>query len=384
MARPSEFRRRILLAVSGLTPQIVTETLYALAVGAEDPFIPTEIHLLSTNEGAMRARLLLLSEQPGWFYRLCEDYQLKGIDFSERNIHTLQDDHGEPLEDIRTANDNRCAADFITEQIRSLTADSESALHVSLAGGRKTMGFYAGYALSLYGRPQDCLSHVLVPPEFEFANDFFYPTPASRVIEGKDKRPLDAANAKVMLAEIPFVRMRQGLPTSLLEGASSFSGVVQAASETIGPPKLVIDQPECRVQAAGRVFPMRRSAVALLSVFARRALEGSGSLAAPPKGVNDPEWARLYMKELRKSIRDAEDMNELTWQSLKHGMDGDQFSMQLSRLQTTLRRALGPAASAYLISNGGKRPGQFRLNLPESAIHFASLSLPGGVEAERD
>jgi CRISPR-associated protein (TIGR02584 family) len=216
MARPSEFRRRILLAVSGLTPQIVTETLYALAVGAEDPFVPTEIHLLSTNEGAMRARLLLLSERPGWFYRLCEDYQLQGIDFSERNIHTLQDDHGQLLEDIRTANDNRCAADFITEQIRGLTADSESALHVSLAGGRKTMGFYAGYALALYGRPQDRLSHVLVPPEFEFANDFFYPTPVSRVIEGKDKRPLDAANAKLMLAEIPFVRMRQGLPTSLL------------------------------------------------------------------------------------------------------------------------------------------------------------------------
>ncbi|MBP6582128.1 MAG: hypothetical protein KA204_01445, partial [Chromatiaceae bacterium] len=46
------FPRRILLAVTGLTPQVVTETLYALAMERQPPFIPTEIHLLTTAEGA--------------------------------------------------------------------------------------------------------------------------------------------------------------------------------------------------------------------------------------------------------------------------------------------------------------------------------------------
>ena len=55
----------------------------------------------------------------------------------------------------------------ITNLIRAFTADPESALHVSIAGGRKTMGFFLGYALSLYGRAQDKLSHVLVSPPFE-------------------------------------------------------------------------------------------------------------------------------------------------------------------------------------------------------------------------
>ena len=32
-------------------------------------------------------------------------------------------------------------------------------MHVSIAGGRKTRGFLAGYTLSLLGRPQDRLSH---------------------------------------------------------------------------------------------------------------------------------------------------------------------------------------------------------------------------------
>ncbi len=49
------YPRRILLAVTGLTPQVITETLYALAVQRQPAFIPTEIHLLTTHEGAEAA-----------------------------------------------------------------------------------------------------------------------------------------------------------------------------------------------------------------------------------------------------------------------------------------------------------------------------------------
>ena len=65
------------------------------------------------------------------------------------------------LADIRDERDNAYAADQITKLIAMLTRDSERALHVSIAGGRKTLGFYAGYARSLLGRGQDRLSHVL-------------------------------------------------------------------------------------------------------------------------------------------------------------------------------------------------------------------------------
>ena len=41
--------RRILLAVTGLSPQVVTETLYALGVAeqGEAAFLPTDIHLIT-------------------------------------------------------------------------------------------------------------------------------------------------------------------------------------------------------------------------------------------------------------------------------------------------------------------------------------------------
>ena len=73
-AAPASYPRRVLLAVCGLSPQIVTETLYALAADAHAPFIPTEVHLITTQEGARRADLSLLSADLGWFHRLCSDY----------------------------------------------------------------------------------------------------------------------------------------------------------------------------------------------------------------------------------------------------------------------------------------------------------------------
>lgn len=45
----------------------------------------------------------------------------------------------------------------------------------NLAGGRKSMGFYIGYALSLFGRGQDRMSHILVEEAFETHPEFFYP-----------------------------------------------------------------------------------------------------------------------------------------------------------------------------------------------------------------
>ena len=173
-ALPAEFPRRVLLAVSGLTPQIVTETIYALAADEFAPFVPTEVHLITSAEGARRAELSLLSDDLGWFHKLCADYHLPGVRFDASHIHVMRDAHGQPMNDIRSPADNRAAADFITAQVRAITADSGCALHASIAGGRKTMGFYLGYALSLFGRPQDRLSHVLVSEPFESSYDFFY------------------------------------------------------------------------------------------------------------------------------------------------------------------------------------------------------------------
>ena len=219
---PHEFPRRVLAMAVGLTPQVVTETVYALAVRREPPWVPTELLLLTTAEGAMRARLMLLDPQIGQFHRLCAEHGLTGrIRFGADDIVAIAGDDG-PLHDIRTPADNALAADAITAAVRRLCVDPEAAVHVSIAGGRKSMGYYIGYALSLFGREQDRLSHVLVNEPFENIPDFFFPPAQPRVVFGAGNRPASSADAVVQLAEIPFVRLRSGLPAELLSGAASF------------------------------------------------------------------------------------------------------------------------------------------------------------------
>ena len=369
---PADYPRRVLLAVCGLSPQIVTETIYALAAQERDPFIPTEVHLITTAEGARRAELSLLSDDLGWFHKLCEDYSLPGITFNRHHIHVMRDAGERAMEDIRSRQDNRDAADFITAQVRQFSADPNCALHVSIAGGRKTMGFYLGYALSLYGRTQDRLSHVLVSDPFESSWDFFYPTPYSRVLQTRDGKLADTAMAQVTLAEIPFVSLRHGLPVALLAGHASFNDTVAAARAALAPPQLTIDLHARRILAGDKTIELPPAELALLAVFARRAQQGAPALAAPGKDVPDPDWAARYLLEYRAITGGMMTDTDTTTQALRNGMDGDYFSQRKSKLDRRLKTALGPAAEAYRIKDGGTRPRRYALTLSADAVRFVT------------
>jgi CRISPR-associated protein (TIGR02584 family) len=373
------YPRRILLAVTGLTPQVVTETLYALAVQRQPPFIPTEIHLLTTAEGAEEARLGLLSADPGWFHRLCRDYELPAMDFDARHIQVLRDAAGAPLDDIRTPADNQRAADTITETLRTLTADPDAALHVSIAGGRKTMGYYLGYALSLFGRPQDCLSHVLVSAPFEGCPAFYYPTRYPNVITLRDNKLADTRDAQVTLAEIPFVRLRDGLNQRLLTGVASFGQTVEAAQRALLPPELVIDLPGRLLTAAGERVDLAPVDLAFYSLLARRQCQGKGFVRRGADGLD-----QAFLPEYRQIVGDHSGDLERIEAALAQGMDVAYFDQRKSRVNGTLEEVLGrQLAAPYLIQAEGKRPKtRFGVGLAAEAIRFGTIdpatSLRGG------
>lgn len=358
--------RRILLAVTGLTPQVVTETIYALHRASADA-VPDEVHVLTTTEGAERARLALLSDQPGWFAKLRADYALAPITFDESRIHTLRSADGRPLSDIRSAADNAAAADQIAEFVRQLTADPATAVHISLAGGRKTLGFFAGYALSLWGRPQDRLSHVLVSEPFESSWEFFYPTPYQRIIQTRDGRIADCADAEVSLADIPFVRLRHGLPAELRDGRASFAQAVAAAQGHLGPPRLELDLRNKRVEAAGRTFNLPPANLAFLAWFARRAQQRLPGLLCPSDGVPSAEHAQAYLNEYRR-IRGFVDDDAATLRRYAGGMAKADFEQRKSALNAALQQALGAAAMPYMIVGEGRRPMRYRLALSADAV----------------
>lgn len=364
---------RHLLCITGLTPQVVTETLYALAQEGPEA-LPTEIHLLSTAEGVERARLLLLSEEPGWFPRLCQEYGLPPIRFGTEGLHVLRDTAGRPLQDIRNGEDNTAAADGVTEWVRRLTEDETSLVHVSLAGGRKTLGFFAGYALSLYGRPQDRLSHVLVDPPFESHPDFFYPSRTSRIIyrPPPDQRPLDTRDAVVTLADIPFVRLRHGLPEALLKGRSSFSETVHAAQRTLGPARLELDLRSRRLLAGGVAVRLPPADLAFYAWLARRAQQGQSPVACPAEGAPEPAYAEDFLAEYRTILGELGD-DERVVEGLRPGMDKGYFLSRKSRVNARLNAALGAVAAVYQIKPHGCRPHtRFGLPLASDSIHFTS------------
>lgn len=358
---PQRYPRRLLLAVTGLSPQVLAGTLHALAVAGEPAFVPTAVHLITTSEGAERARLALLSGQPGWFHRLREDYALPPIAFDAHHIHVVHDRAGQALADIRSPADTLACADFITEKLRQFSADSRAALHVSIAGGRKTMGYFAGYALSLFGRAQDRLSHVLVGEPFEGSWRFFDSTPFESLI---DSRP-----AAVSLADIPFVSLRHGLPAAVLDGSAGFEATVAAVRASLGPPTLDIDFGSREVHAAGRRFRLTPANLAMLAMFARLAAAGAPPQPAPAKERPDPVWARRYLSELR-AISGLMGGTDQTLRALKHGMDGNDFWQRLSRLHRALRKALGPAACQYQIDGGSRKPHLYRLALAPEAVRL--------------
>ena len=360
--------RRVLLLVTGLTPQVVTETLYALAREGHDS-LPHEVHVVTTVEGARRINLSLLSGEPGWFARLIHDYSLPTVAFRPENVHVLRDQQGVPMSDIRTGEDNRAAADQIAELVRGFTADPCTSLHVSLSGGRKTLGFFAGYALSLWGRVGDRLSHVLVSEPFESSWNFFYPTPYEHVISVRDGQLADCRAAVVTLADLPYVRLRHGLPEGILSAPGGFENAVGAAQARLGPATLRLSVGNRTVEAAGVSFTLPPAEFATLAWFARRAAAGLEAIPCPSDGVPSIDHANEYLAEYRR-VRGMIDDDGRTAARYRRGMTKADFEERKSKLKRALTDALGRWSDPYQLVGEGRRPMRYRLALPADAIRF--------------
>lgn len=366
MNPPSQYPRRILLCVTGLSPQIVTETLYALAM-ANKPFIPTEIHLITTVEGARLAKAALLHPDGGQFHALLADYpQLGRPVFADEHIHLITVPDGAPLADIRTPAENAAAADAITACVAELTRDEAAALHVSIAGGRKTMGFYLGYAFSLFARPQDRLSHVLVSPPFESHPEFFFPPARPKRLATRDGRHIDTAEAVVTLAEIPVVRLRHGLPAELVAGRAGFVETVAALQESFDPPRLAIELATRHVSCGQRSITLKPALVAWFAFWAQTALDGH-----PMRHWRDIK-SDEYLRPYARVVGIDSEAFEAAQKRLKDGMEKEFFEQNNAKLEAALKAALGPAAAPFLLGRSGKKPHLMRgLTLPVEAISLA-------------
>lgn len=278
-------QRHILLCVAGLTPQIITETLYALTQQRRERV--DEIRVITTGSGRDKIVKALFDPQYGQFYAFCRDYQIDpaSIRFDETLIRLLYAPDRRMLDDIRTVADNTYAANQICEIVREVTRQPDTRLHASAAGGRKTMSIYLTAAMQLFGRVQDRLSHVLVHERFETHPDFFYIPPTPRLLDIKDRQgtpigQVSTAEATIELADIPFLRLQGVISDWMQHGDTSYASMVQRAQEDLdlieADHTLRLNLHRKTVTVANRPITLTERELLLYATFAYLRQQGRG------------------------------------------------------------------------------------------------------------
>lgn len=361
MKTPQDYPRRILLTIAGSSPAIVTETLYALTQQKQtDYFLPTEIHIITTAGVIDNINKTLLgitegeTKKEGAIEALCHDYHLDLPHIDSNTIHIISDKNGNQLSDIITEADNEATANFIISKVRELTADDDSSLHVSIAGGRKTMTFYLGYAMSVFGRIQDQMSHVLVENDIR-SHDFFYPTPKPKTLKTFDNKEIDASKVKIMLGYSPYIRLRDGLTDELLQDKSkNYSEIIEVAQRQLIP--LSIEYKNNKLYCGG--YPIELS-LATLSLYIW--ILWNHKINNEYIELNSDEGKQKHTTEFM-TIYEKLDGNsghyDILAEKISKGtlIDNDYIRPHLSNIKKAIEKNLGrPAAAPYLIQSSGKR-----------------------------
>jgi len=207
--------REILIIVAGSTPQIITETIQALAQQIPPIYID-ELFIVTTSTGRDLIEQKLIRE--GILAQLCKEWEIKPVKLTKSSFHVITDHAGKPLNDIRTAEENELAGDQLADFLRKHASDPGTRLHCSLAGGRKTMSFYMGTAFQLFARQWDRLYHVIVSSDFEKNSSFFYKPKENRTLtahfhNGTTKQ-INTDDAEITLTELPLIYLRDKLTLS--------------------------------------------------------------------------------------------------------------------------------------------------------------------------
>jgi CRISPR-associated protein (TIGR02584 family) len=238
----------VLVGGVGMSPAVLTETIWALA-HEKTPVIPGLVVAVTTKPGKELIQSKLLKS--GVWSGLVKALEKEGFDVggklrfgADETIRVLGDGTND-YADITTPEESMHCADSILNVLRQYTEDPNKLVVTSIAGGRKTLSALMLACMSLLGREQDRVCHVLANDEYIFANkDFCFP---------QNKR--EAEEAQISLSDIPFIRVRGWYEQESGKLPASYSHMVslfrQAAPEAVVYPKVVLDRIAGTVEVDG-------------------------------------------------------------------------------------------------------------------------------------
>ncbi len=324
-------KKTVLLALLGKTVAVLTETVWALAHEGK-AVIPDEVVVITTRPGAETARKILL-EQGVWealrHSLAADDFPVQGkLRFgSADSIRTLPRPDGRgDLDDLLTAQDNMAAADAMMRHVRGFTEDPEIDLVASIAGGRKTMAALLMACMCLLGRPQDRVCHVLVNPPYDRPDlEPLFLFPQSGMVHHLpgDGKSYPAEEARVELAEIPFVRVRSWYEKRFRSLPPSYMSLVRRVQEDLQfsgyLPRLElrVNEGECRVDGV----PVRlcASVFAFLLALIQRLKKGRDVEGWWEIVTDFEQWRRLPRERLLQAPQWVHDVIELRLDPKENG-----------------------------------------------------------------
>jgi CRISPR-associated protein (TIGR02584 family) len=380
----------VLLAVTGMSPAILTETIWALAYPAagsgEEPVLPHRVIVLTTTVGRREIESGLFTPLPqlggvsAWealrTALAAEGHKLQGrLRFGTtpddvRVFTTAGGTSGRTVEldDIRTPADNEAAANFILEQVRGLVEDPDKTVIASLAGGRKTMGALLYSCFSLIGRDGDRLTHVLVSEPFDQMRGFFFPGQPGGELAHREGGFFQPSAARLELADVPFVPLRQLFRRELGRSAGGFMRLVEACRagvrERLGElVRLTIERSRPEIEVNGQRLKLAPREQLLLLFLANRAKNGE-----PPFAVQKDALDALNdFREMLRAGAPKDDWSD--WRQadgLKTQVEDDQ---DIRRALSSLReKILAAGGDAALLAACLPERGRFSLDMPAALI----------------
>lgn len=298
-----------LLAVLGGSPQVLTETLYGMYKA--DQALPATYRIITTAFGLKQLETMNFFGEQGVVAQFYRDYHLPVVPLEQTHIILITNEQGEVLNDTRLESDHKALADTIIGQVRALTQAEQVVkiplsefpdevitqnkkqielllekqyshiagyksttytttkkqqcvtikydrylVHASIAGGRKTMTFLLGYAMSLFARKQDVLSHVLVDQQVENCRHFFYPSAQQNIQDISYQGAalnIDFSQVSVTLSEIPIVRMAANMPQHILNMSLGYNETVELFELEKVPASLEFDL-EMKESSTGKFY----------------------------------------------------------------------------------------------------------------------------------
>jgi len=355
--------KRIALFVIGHSPAIITETLAAHYVS--ENVVPNKITVITTQTGAAKLKKRLFAEQ-GW-QEFCQQWPaMAKINFSSDDIF-----FPENVDDIQTEDENRAMTSLILETVHEMVETSDI-LDASLAGGRKTMGYYLGFAMSFFAREGDSLSHVLVPSVLEKNSQFLVPT---------------AEEAEsISLIDVPFIRLKKHIKPSIAKlDAAMLVASAQTAIDKATLEPVVINVKTRTIHYLGQEMTLPEREFTFYIFFAKQKLDSCVEKNRPLCGdcsscflsIDDMDNKSEELLNIRASFGGEYSGHyenfEKVWREPRAAQDN--LAEPLRRISKNIESSFGidPRAECLHIKNVGKRgAATYGLLADVTQIHIVS------------